>query len=121
MPRLPRCFTKIVRWDKAIPQYHLGHLDRVARIEGRLTQHPGLFLGGNAYRGVALNDCTEQGRAVARASRKGCKRISRAEWLRETAEGGRALRVGWAHNPNAITKARNYESTKKTESGAGQY
>jgi protoporphyrinogen/coproporphyrinogen III oxidase len=58
-------FHKIVRWDKAIPQYHLGHLDRVARIEGRLTQHPGLFLGGNAYRGVALNDCTEQGAVIA--------------------------------------------------------
>ena len=58
-------FHKIVRWDKAIPQYHLGHLDRVARIEGRLAQHPGLFLGGNAYRGVALNDCTEQGTALA--------------------------------------------------------
>jgi oxygen-dependent protoporphyrinogen oxidase len=58
-------FHKIVRWDKAIPQYHLGHLDRVARIEGRMTQHPGLFLGGNAYRGVALNDCTEQGAVIA--------------------------------------------------------
>ena len=53
-------FHKIVRWQKAIPQYHLGHLQRVAAIEERLTQHPGLFLGGNAYRGVALNDCTEQ-------------------------------------------------------------
>ena len=31
------------------------------RIEAQLTHPPGLFLGGNAYRGVALNDCTEQG------------------------------------------------------------
>lgn len=58
-------FHKIVRWDRAIPQYHLGHLDRVARIDRRLTQHPGLWLGGNAYRGVALNDCTEQGAVLA--------------------------------------------------------
>jgi oxygen-dependent protoporphyrinogen oxidase len=58
-------YHKIIRWDKAIPQYHLGHLDRVARIDARLTQHPGLFLGGNAYRGVALNDCTEQGAILA--------------------------------------------------------
>jgi oxygen-dependent protoporphyrinogen oxidase len=58
-------FHKIIRWDKAIPQYHLGHLDRVARIESRAAQHPGLFLGGNAYRGVALNDCTEQGQTLA--------------------------------------------------------
>lgn len=51
---------RIVRWPRAIPQYHLGHLDRVQWIETRLVQHPGLFLGGNALHGVALNDCTEQ-------------------------------------------------------------
>jgi oxygen-dependent protoporphyrinogen oxidase len=58
-------FHQIVRWDRAIPQYMLGHLERVARIEERATQHPGLFLGGNAYRGVALNDCTEQATLLA--------------------------------------------------------
>jgi protoporphyrinogen/coproporphyrinogen III oxidase len=55
----------IVRWRKAIPQYHLGHLERVAWIEQRLARHPGLFLGGNAYRGVALNDCVEQAGRLA--------------------------------------------------------
>jgi oxygen-dependent protoporphyrinogen oxidase len=60
-------FTHIVRWERAIPQYNLGHLDRVARIDERVTRHPGLFLGGNAYRGVALNDCTEQGQFVSAA------------------------------------------------------
>ncbi len=58
-------FHRIVRWDRAIPQYHVGHLDRVARIHGRLKQHPGLFLGGNSYFGVAMNDCTEQADALA--------------------------------------------------------
>jgi oxygen-dependent protoporphyrinogen oxidase len=53
-------FHQIVRWERAIPQYHLGHLERVAWIEARSKRYPGLFLGGNAYRGVALNDCTEQ-------------------------------------------------------------
>lgn len=55
----------IIRWRRAIPQYHLGHLERVAWIEGRVVRHPGLFLAGNAYRGVALNDCIEQAGRVA--------------------------------------------------------
>lgn len=58
-------FHKIIRWDKAIPQYHLGHLDRLAWLESRLADHPGLWLGGNAYRGVSLNDCTEQAGMIA--------------------------------------------------------
>ena len=67
-------FHKIIRWDKAIPQYHLGHLERVARIESRLASHPGLFLGGNSYRGVALNDCTEQGGVIAERVQEYCER-----------------------------------------------
>jgi protoporphyrinogen/coproporphyrinogen III oxidase len=62
-------YEKIIRWDRAIPQYHVGHQDRLIRINEKLTCHPGLFLGGNAYRGVALNDCTEQGAVLARQVR----------------------------------------------------
>jgi oxygen-dependent protoporphyrinogen oxidase len=58
-------FSRIVRWPRAIPQYHVGHLARVARIESRAANWPGLHLTGNAYRGVALNDCTEQAATMA--------------------------------------------------------
>lgn len=58
-------FSHIVRWHKAIPQYHLGHLERVREIENKISEFPGLFLAGNAYHGVALNDCTEQGTILA--------------------------------------------------------
>jgi oxygen-dependent protoporphyrinogen oxidase len=61
----PPVFRRIVRWEQAIPQYHLGHLERVAAIEARAATHAGLFLTGNAYHGVALNDCTEQAERVA--------------------------------------------------------
>jgi oxygen-dependent protoporphyrinogen oxidase len=61
----PPIFRHVVRWDRALPQYHLGHLARVARIEARAARHPGLFLGGNAYHGVALNDCIEQAAVLA--------------------------------------------------------
>jgi oxygen-dependent protoporphyrinogen oxidase len=59
-------FSEIIRWNRAIPQYHVGHGDRVARIEQRLIRFPGLYLGGNAYRGVAINDCVEQAGVMAR-------------------------------------------------------
>jgi oxygen-dependent protoporphyrinogen oxidase len=62
----PPRFHHVVRWERAIPQYHLGHLERVAAIEQRAATHAGLFLGGNAYHGVALNDCTEQAEILAR-------------------------------------------------------
>ncbi len=68
-------YHKIVRWHQAIPQYHVGHLERVARIERRLAQHPGLWLGGNAYHGVALNDCTEQGAALANLVQRYCEAL----------------------------------------------
>jgi oxygen-dependent protoporphyrinogen oxidase len=58
-------FREIVRWPRAIPQYVVGHPDRLARIDARAADLPGLFLGGNAYRGIALNDCSRQGATIA--------------------------------------------------------
>jgi oxygen-dependent protoporphyrinogen oxidase len=58
-------FRRIVRWPRAIPQYNVGHLDRVAGIEAAAARHPGLFLTGNAYHGIAMGDCAEQGELVA--------------------------------------------------------
>jgi oxygen-dependent protoporphyrinogen oxidase len=58
-------FHEIVRWGRAIPQYHVGHLERVAWIERRAAALPGLYLGGNSYHGVALNDCVEQAERLA--------------------------------------------------------
>jgi oxygen-dependent protoporphyrinogen oxidase len=58
-------FRHLVRWERAIPQYQIGHLERVARIRQRARHYPGLFLAGNAYDGIALNDCTEQAEILA--------------------------------------------------------
>jgi oxygen-dependent protoporphyrinogen oxidase len=52
------CFVKIFRWKKAIPQYLVGHSERVEKIECALGCLPGLHLGGNAYYGIGINDCT---------------------------------------------------------------
>jgi oxygen-dependent protoporphyrinogen oxidase len=58
-------FTRIYRWKGAMAQYVVGHLERLARIEGLLKQWPGLVLAGNAYRGIGVPDCVRSGEAAA--------------------------------------------------------
>lgn len=59
-------FSWICRWNRGIPQYQLGHLDRLQRIESLRVRHSGLFLSGNCYRGISLNDCTREAESTAR-------------------------------------------------------
>jgi len=56
---------RITRWRRAIPQYFVGHQKRVERIETLAARHPGLILTGNAFHGVAINDCIEQAEKIA--------------------------------------------------------
>jgi oxygen-dependent protoporphyrinogen oxidase len=61
--------SRIYRWHQAIPQYVLGHLDRLVEIDRRLADLPGLLLLGAAYHGVGIPDCIESGnRAAERAA-----------------------------------------------------
>jgi oxygen-dependent protoporphyrinogen oxidase len=55
----------IQRWQRGIPHYALGHLDRVGAIFRRLAAQPGLHLVCNAYNGIAMNDCVRNGRELA--------------------------------------------------------
>jgi oxygen-dependent protoporphyrinogen oxidase len=55
--KVPASFVKIFRHEKAIPQYTVGHNERLTNLEIKLKEYPGLFLTGNAYRGIGLNDC----------------------------------------------------------------
>jgi oxygen-dependent protoporphyrinogen oxidase len=56
---------RIFRWPQAMPQYTLGHLERLATIDRRLAHHPGLFVAGNAYRGIGIPDCVASGEQAA--------------------------------------------------------
>jgi oxygen-dependent protoporphyrinogen oxidase len=60
-------WARVFRWPNAMPQYHVGHLDRLDRIDRLLTQHPRLALTGAAYRGVGIPDCITNAMAVANA------------------------------------------------------
>ena len=69
--------TRVYRWERASAQHDVGHLERVAAIEERLSHLPGLFVTGAGFRGVGIPDCVADGRATARAV------------------------VGWQHAPRA--------------------
>jgi protoporphyrinogen/coproporphyrinogen III oxidase len=50
---------QVYRWERGIPQFTLGHRERRTRLERLLERHPGLFVVGNAYYGVSLNECVK--------------------------------------------------------------
>ncbi|WP_406696038.1 protoporphyrinogen oxidase [Singulisphaera sp. Ch08] len=58
-------FMQVGRHPRAMPQYTLGHIDRVAAIRERLTRHPRLIMTGNAFDGVGIPDCIRGARAAA--------------------------------------------------------
>jgi oxygen-dependent protoporphyrinogen oxidase len=57
--------VRIVRWPKAIPQYAIGHADRLAAIESGLEKWPTLVPAGNYLRGVSVPDCILQAQQLA--------------------------------------------------------
>lgn len=57
----------LARWPRRMPQYQVGHGDRVARIEHAVAQRPGLALAGSAYRGVGIPYCIRSGEQAADA------------------------------------------------------
>lgn len=57
---------RIYKWIKGMPQYTIGHLDRVAQIEARTAANPGLYVVGGSYRGVGVGDCINVGSQAAK-------------------------------------------------------
>jgi oxygen-dependent protoporphyrinogen oxidase len=58
-------FQRVCTYAKAIPQYTLGHLDRIQHVEKALQAQPNIQLCGNYLHGVALNECVKSGLAAA--------------------------------------------------------
>jgi oxygen-dependent protoporphyrinogen oxidase len=57
--------SRVTRWGGALPQYTVGHLDRVARIRAAIEAQPGLAVAGAAYDGVGIPACVATARAAA--------------------------------------------------------
>jgi oxygen-dependent protoporphyrinogen oxidase len=58
--------SRVFRWRKAMPQYTIGHLDRVHSIFEKVHRHPGLYLTGSAYHGIGISDSIREGEITAK-------------------------------------------------------
>jgi len=60
-------FSRVLTYERAIPQYTLGHREQIKTIETELlAHHPRLALCGNYLHGIALNECVKSGLAAAK-------------------------------------------------------
>ena len=58
-------FALVSRWKEAMPQYTVGHKQRVENLKSDLLKElPGVFVGGSSYEGIGLPDCIDQGEAA---------------------------------------------------------
>ena len=60
-PQVKPLWARFFRWTGGMPQYTMGHLDRVDFIEKRELEIPGFAIAGGAFRGVGLPNCIESG------------------------------------------------------------
>lgn len=58
--------TRVTRWGGALPQYEVGHLDRIARVRAAIAGQPGLAVCGAAYEGVGIPACVATARTAAK-------------------------------------------------------
>ena len=58
-------FWRVYRWNRAMAQYAVGHLERVGEIDRLRRELPGLSLAGNAYKGIGVPDCVRTGMDAA--------------------------------------------------------
>lgn len=59
-------FTRVARWNNAMPQYRVNHLTLVEETDNAVREHvPGVFLAGAGYRGVGIPDCIQDGKNAA--------------------------------------------------------
>ncbi len=63
-------FSNVTLWPRALPQYNLGHADRLAAVAKACSRFSGLLLTGNYLRGPAIGSCVDQALAVAEQVRE---------------------------------------------------
>ncbi len=80
--------TRVTRWGGALPQYRVGHLDRVARIRAAVARQPGLAVCGAAYDGLGIPACIGTARGAAGQVRAYLRDRGRAPGAGRVADAG---------------------------------
>ncbi|WP_210364651.1 protoporphyrinogen oxidase [Bacillus sp. REN3] len=58
-------FAVVSRWKESMPQYTIGHKQRVEKLKAGLSNElPGIFVAGSSYEGIGMPDCIDQGEAA---------------------------------------------------------
>ncbi len=56
---------RVYRHERALPQYNIGHMERMALLNAAMEKLPGIYLTGSAYNGVGIPDCIRHGELTA--------------------------------------------------------
>lgn len=68
--------SRVFVWENAMPQYNLGHPEKLKKLEAALEKYPSLALAGNGYRGIGIPDCIRSGEEAVEKVARGLSRIS---------------------------------------------
>lgn len=66
-------FSEVTRWTNSMPQYEVGHLDRISEVEDSVSRISGLELAGNSFRGAGIPDCVRSAERAAAILFNGCQ------------------------------------------------
>ena len=77
-------YTEVNRWARAMPQYTIGHLERLNQLHTALEPYHGLYLTGAGYRGIGLPDCIRDGTETAE---RVCRDLMRGIGKRHSGRG----------------------------------
>ena len=67
--------SRVFMWDKAMPQYNLGHPEKLKQIDAALEKYPTLALAGNGYRGIGIPDCIHSGKLAVETTLRGVRSL----------------------------------------------
>lgn len=59
------CMISVSKWPRTMPQIHLGHLERIEKIQEILAHYPTLCIAGNEFSGVGIPQCIHMGEMAA--------------------------------------------------------